>query len=591
MSFKAALLGGLALTTLGIPALAQIDSESMGDLNAWGERYLTSDEKEFPTSLWSGSNDQTLLELMQETSASRLTPAERALLRRIVLSPTRSPRGELADALLTERARLMLELGEAHAAAALAPRLEEAARGLDAETIAVDLEMAGGQEASACNRLSGPLPEGAYWLKLRAVCAVLQENYSGAELAVEVATAQGLNDPWFIEAIFAASGDAPNPPGARFDTGLNIALSSRAELDLNRVTLSASRPDLAAAAAQRPGVPDQLRSRFAEIADAAGLISAPVRRDIISASFTAPEFRPSNSLEDTLLRLTDPLTQDIEKAEKLNSELLKAAQADFQTYSSAANLFLPDLSDLPKTYETGEYGITFARAALAAHDTELADAWLRAAEEEPPAPPVEIIPIIEIDPVTGLIVEASLETPPEDIDAAQDEVETSPPEPEIETRPAPDPFDIAVIQSLSLMLGADAVYGSPRAVQTRLVEASQTDQQRQYAAHLLTLWSGFGITVGSDGRALLRLQAEAAERLDPYQLITIEAAAKSGAIGEAGLMVLSQIDGVPHALASADLAQLISSLRQIQAEDIAASLAFEASEVWRQEIGQIAPED
>ncbi|GAB5459812.1 MAG: hypothetical protein Hens3KO_28420 [Henriciella sp.] len=589
MSFKAAFLGGLAVTALGIFAHAQIDSESMGDLNAWGERYLTSEEKEFPTSLWSGSNDQTLLQLMQDTSAARLTPAERALLRRIILSPTRSPRGELADALLTERARLMLELGEADAAAALAPRLEEAARGLDAETIAVDLEMASGREASACNRLTGPVPEGAYWLKLRAVCAVLQENYSGAELAVEVATAQGLDDPWFVEAIFAASGDAPNPPGARFDTGLNIALSSRAALDLNRVTLSASRPDLAAAAAQRPGVPDQLRARFAEIADAAGLISAPVRRDIISASFTDPEFRPSNSLEETLLRLTDPLTQDIEKAEKLNSELLKAAQSDFQTYSSAAKLFLPDLSDLPKTYETGEYGIAFARAALAANDTELADAWLRAAEEEPPAPPVETIPTIEIDPVTGLIVEASLETAPEDVDTAPEEVDTSPPE--IETRPAPDPFDIAVIQSLSLMLGADNVYGSPRAVQARLVESVQSDQQSQYAAHLLTLWSGFGITVGADGRALLRLQAEAAERVDPYQLITIEAAAKSGAIGEAALMALRQIDGSPHALASADLAQLISSLRQIQAEDIAARLAFEASEVWKQDIGQIAPED
>ena len=108
--------------------------------------------------------------------------------------------------------------------------------------------MASGNEASACQRLSGPVPEGTYWLKLRAVCAVLQENYSGAELAVEFASAQGLNDPWFIEAIFAASGDVPNPPNARFDTGLNIALSSKANLDTSRVTLSASRPDLAAAA-------------------------------------------------------------------------------------------------------------------------------------------------------------------------------------------------------------------------------------------------------------------------------------------------------------------------------------------------------
>lgn len=586
MSFKTALLGGIAAFSLGLPAFSQIDSEAMGDLNAWGERYLTAEEQEFPSTLWSGSSDQTLLNLMQTTTTARLTPAERELLRRIVLSPTRSPRGELADELLAERARLMLELGEAHAAAALAPRLEIAARGLDAETIAVDLEMARGQEATACNRLSQPVPEGPYWLKLRAVCAVLQENYSGAELAVEVATAQGLNDAWFIEAIFAASGDTPNPPGAKFDTGLNIALSSTAGLDFSRVTLSGSRPDLAAAAADRKGVPDHLRARFAEIASETGLISASSRREILSTSFTDLEFKPRNGLEETLLLVIDPLASDMQKAGRLNLELANAAKTDFQTYASASGLFLADLSDLPKTYETGEFGIAFARAALAAGDTALADAWLTAALTEPPAPPAPIEPtpkVVLVDPVTGLPIEpaegALLKPGPPIIEEAEIV-------PDIQARPAPNPFDVATIQALSLMLGADTLYGSPRAIQTQLVNTAKDDQQKQYASHLLTLWSGFGTTIGQDGRALLLQQAEAAERIDPYQLIAIDAAARSGAIGEAGLMILRQIDGSPQALASADLAQLISSLRQIGAEDIAASLALEASEVWHQEIGQ-----
>jgi len=262
MSFKAIALA--AITAIGFPlATAQVASEGMGDLDAWGARHLQTDEPDFPPELWTGSDDETLLGLMQSIRTGQLTPSERALLRRVVLSPTLRPTGENAEALLAERARLMLELGEARAAANLAPELEVEARGLDAETIAVDLELAAGNEASACARLNGPLPDGLYWLKLRAVCAVLEDRYSDAELAVEVASLQGLSDPWFLEAIFAASGDALTPPEAKYDSGLNIALSSKANLSTESITLSGSRPDLAAAADVRPGVTPDLKARLA----------------------------------------------------------------------------------------------------------------------------------------------------------------------------------------------------------------------------------------------------------------------------------------------------------------------------------------
>ncbi|MEL6325245.1 MAG: hypothetical protein AAFQ84_13550, partial [Pseudomonadota bacterium] len=252
MFSKSALVSGLlvGLSAIGA-ASAQIESDSMDDLGAWGQRYLSSNETELPTTLWRNSNDEFLLSLLRDLDARELGPAERRLLRRIVLSPATPPVGARAEDLLTERARLMLELGEARATAALVPQLEQAAPGLDAETLAVDLDLASGQEASACGALNGEAREGDYWWKLRAVCAVLRENYSGAQLAIEVASAQGVEDEWLVEAIFAASGDTPNPPGAKFDSGLNIALSSKAVLDTTRVTLAADRPDLAAAAAQR----------------------------------------------------------------------------------------------------------------------------------------------------------------------------------------------------------------------------------------------------------------------------------------------------------------------------------------------------
>ncbi|MEM6557747.1 MAG: hypothetical protein AAF642_17815, partial [Pseudomonadota bacterium] len=196
MFSKAALIGSLMIGLgASFGATAQIESDSMEDLGAWGQRYLSSNETEFPTTLWRNSNDEYLLFLLQSVQTRDLGPAERGLLRRIILSPATPPRGEKAQDLLAERARLMLELGEARAAAALVPQLEQAAPGLDAETLAVDLDLASGQEANACNTLNGAVRDGEYWLKLRAVCAVLRDNFSGAQLAIEVASAQGVDDP------------------------------------------------------------------------------------------------------------------------------------------------------------------------------------------------------------------------------------------------------------------------------------------------------------------------------------------------------------------------------------------------------------
>ena len=531
MFFKAALLSGLTALCLAPIATAQIESEGMGDLSAWGTRYLSSSEKEFPTRLWSGSDDESLLKLLKSVRTNRLTPSERSLLRRVVLSPTERPRGENAEALLAERARLMLELGEARAAAALAPHLESKARGLDAETIAVDLEMASGQEASACRRVAGPLPEGKYWLKLRVVCAILQENYAGAELAVEFATTQGVNDPWFIEAVFAASGDVPSPPNARFDTGLNIALSSKANLDTSRVTMSGSRPDLAAAAAKRPGVPTELRARFAQIAAEIDLISAEDRRKIILDRLSDEDATASTAIEQALVSLADPEIPAGLKAQRLNSVLSTVSRADMVRYGGTAKLFLPDLKRLQRSPETAQYALSFAHAALAAGDGALARRWLSALE--------------------------------------------------FEGAPEAEPFDIALLEAADLITGGDKSSASQRAVQARLIEAADTTARKNRAAEMLTFWTGFGLPLGPDARALLNESSDPRSRAKPGSLTALEAAARSGAIGETALLVLSQTKGEPSKLAAADLAVLLRTLRTIGAEDIAADLALEASEFWK----------
>ena len=528
--YSRAALAALSLICLPALATAQVDSESMDDLNAWGEGFLSAQEQDFPITLWTGSDDQTLLSLMQQTGTRDLTLAERRLLRRVILSPTRKPSGPLAEDLLAERARLMLDLGEADAAARLAPRLQGDDHGLDAETIAVDLDLARGREASACTRLDGEVPQTEYWYKLRAVCAVLQENYAGAELAVEFASSQGMDDPWFVEAIFAASGDSIDPPVARFDSGMNIALSAKANLDTHGVELESSRPDLAAAAAARPGVPDVLRARLASLASQVDLVSPADHRDILTAQLDEDGFTPTTAVEEALFVLEDPLAAPDEKLAQLASVLDNLAYGPMAAYASTADLFQTDLQRLLKGEGAPAYGVTFARAALAAGRSDLMQAWLTKAGSDAYYPP--------------------------------------------------DPFQVAMLEALDLISGGEQSLASVAEVQTRLLESISNDAEAALAARVLALWTGFDIVLDADARYFMSVQAESGRSIEPYTLLAIRSAAQSGAFGEAALMMLKETEGHPQQLTSSDMATLIAILRDMGAEDIARQFALETSEFW-----------
>ncbi|MEM7459429.1 MAG: hypothetical protein AAF331_08185 [Pseudomonadota bacterium] len=531
MFSKAALIGSLMIglgASLG--ATAQIESDSMDDLGAWGQRYLSSNETEFPTTLWRNSDDEYLLSLLQTVSTSELGPAERGLLRRIVLSPATPPRGERAEDLLAERARLMLELGEARAAAALVPQLEQAAPGLDAETLAVDLDLASGQEASACGTLDGAIKEGEYWLKLRAVCAVLRDNFSGAQLAIEVASAQGIDDPWMVEAIFAAAGDTPNPPGAKFDSGLNIALSAKAILDTNRVTLALDRPDLAAAAARRPGVPSELRARFAEIASDQELITPEDRRNVLLSLLEDEDYQPGSAIEQAIKTLMDPLTSDQARAAQLSEVLTESATGSLNQYRSTARLFLPDLESLPKTYDTGAFALDFAQAAMVAGDRDAAMAWLSALA--------------------------------------------------IEGVEQPDTYAVALLEAADIIVGGEASRPTLLSIEKRLVNSVQSPGREAQTARIFAIWTGFGVPLSPIARDFVAGVADQGERIAQGQITGLKGARLDNAIGETALRVLTATNGEAERLAASDLAVLLDILIALDAEDVARDLALETTEFW-----------
>ena len=192
-------------------ASAQIESEGMDDISVWGERYLSSTEAEFSSNLWAGADHQHLLSLMHDIDVDQLSLAGRTLVRRLILSSAQNVTGPHAGEILARRAELMLELNEIDAAMALLPNLDEPGAVIEPDILATDLELAAGNIATACDRLSQPVSEHVYWTKLRAACAAMAGNYSGAQLTVEMAPAELFNDTWFIEAIYALEDESLLP--------------------------------------------------------------------------------------------------------------------------------------------------------------------------------------------------------------------------------------------------------------------------------------------------------------------------------------------------------------------------------------------
>ncbi len=534
MRFKRAIVSALAAVSLGGAATAQVEVGGLEALDPWGLGFLTGSEAPLPADLWKASQAAALLPLMDQARTRALTPAERLLLRRVVLSPGERPEGEGADELLFARARLMYDLGEAAAAADLMAQLPESEEGgFAAEEVAADLQLALGNEASACaSVLEEPRP-GGFWLRLRAVCLALADNTAGAELAVELAQTEGVDDPWLWSAVFAASGELGDPPEARFDSGLHLAISEKAGLAPPTDAISASAPHLAAAMARRDTLPPDLRVQAAGIAAESGLISPDEHREAYDALFSLPEFEAGAAIE---LALTSGAYAEEGADLHVNylAEALYSAQGGPARFAAVSRLLIDDIRELDANATTARPALSFARAGLAAGDLGEALRWTALAAEPP-------LDEEFADPL--------------------------------------DPFEAAWVEGLALLLGGD---GDTAALAAALLETSEDAGRRAAAGRLFGLWTAMEITPPAAARSFMStLLGEPRDRVEPTALVAIEAAAQASAAGEAILQIVSLTNGDPTQLEIDDLAAMIAALRRVGAEDAARVLAAEASGYWK----------
>ena len=523
--WPACIAGAAALC---LSASAQIEDSGLQMVDPWGMGFLEAGEPVLPASMWRASSTQTLLPMMRDVPTQALTPAERTLMRRMALSPANAPQGAESAELLAERARILFELGEARPAASLMARLDTPPPGMDSDEIATDLNLALGNEAMACAENTGAVREGAYWAMLRAVCAALRDNTAGAELAIEMAMSQGVDDRWLTSAVFAASGDLPNPPEARYDSGIALAISAKAALAPPGTPLSPARPDLAAAMVARPGLPPAKRAEAAAIAAEAGLIDVAAWRQVLDSLFEDPDFTPETPIEIAIATARNAAMPPDGRADAL-AAALKAAAVNPARFAAVASVLSPELTNLSLTKDTASHAGLLARAAIAANDMEGAMLWT-------------LVPSLDEAP---------------------------------ETRP----FDLTMIHALAVLAGT----GDANEIGARLVSDAATNKDdRKAAARLFTLWTMAGTPPPPTARALMATDGEApGKTVKPGQILAILAAADAGAAGEVILGTVALTRGDPSKLDAADLALIGKALQKIGAGDAAAALALEATGYWR----------
>lgn len=524
--FVAAALGALAL-----PASAQVQLGGLGEIDPFGVGFLEEGETAMPTNQWKASRTEDLLPLLRQVRTRQLTPAERTLIRRVMLSPAARPEGDRAEEVAAERARILYELGEAEAAADLLGRLEDNPRGLNAAELSVDLQLALGNEATACAALTSETREGPFWAQLRAVCAVLRGDTAAAELAVELAVAQGVTDEWFADAVFAASLDDPSDVTARFDSGLNLALSTEAGLEPPTNSVSSSRPDLAAVMAVRESIPIGIRIQAAGIAAEAGMIDGETHRALYSEFVGQEGYQPARALEVAILAADDPSVPELERARKI-AMALRSSASNPARFAAVARLFEADIARLGRNGETARYAPILARAEIAVGDLEGAEAWLR----------------------TTTLSDA----------------------------PESDAFDVAYLRGVLVLAGQEANDATRREIAAALAESAKNPVQVQQAARLFALWTARYVPPPAAARALMaNASNESGTRGEDWRMLAIRAAAEADAAGEVVIATLALTRGDPTGTGTPDLVTILDALGKIGASDAAEMLALEATGYWK----------
>ena len=596
---------------------AQIaNSGPLGGVNPWGVGWIGSTENALPTDFWGDSRKTDLTPLFQSITPDRLSPAELNLLTRVLMSSSKAPEGD-SDEMILQRVRLLKILGAEDKVVDLYRRFPNADWARPVAEIEVDQDLTAGDNNRACRQVASVTDVEDFWLKARIACLVIAGQVQDAQLAADLARSDGLDDPWLFSVVFSLGEDSEAHAPAKFDTGVQTAISLQADLLPPINALTTVSPYRAAKIAQRQDVADDLRvMAIQRAAIAGGLSREDERAALVPERSLSEEVDPETGetviiedagmptpLEHAVDVVAAPEASMVEKAEAL-VQALAAAQTDPRTFKLHARVLTDELRSIPIEYDTISYAPTFIRALISAGEIRSASSWRAAMDvdqrpqpEPPPPPNTEVEGPVILDPEAALALTDAPDAEgggpivlaPEAAVAPTETPDTAPvPEPTPAPDPTPELEEItfsdetkAHLDALFILAGAAKPLND---AQTTAVGLTQGLKKRE-AERLLYLIGGLGDALPAESRQWLAAE----RRSNPSSptpvaeaAMQMQIASDSGAIGEAMMHAIHVLrmdrEGQRDAIS---VARALKVLRQHGQTDIAREAALEAAGVWR----------
>lgn len=337
--------------------------------------------------MWQGTPRHVVAALLPRLPVGAPSPAMRDLMRRLLLTIAAVPEGPAKEpSLIAIRLRLLADMGDQVAVAALL----EATPGRNTHSellqLEADIRFLANDNARGCAIVASQVRanKNAYWQKAFAFCQALAGDAAQAQLNLSILRELGESDPAFFQIMDRLAGSAAPPPTTLAKpTPLHLAMARAANVALPKDVVATANPGILRAISISPNAPIEVRLEAAERAEATGALPADALRQLyLSISF--PEQDIANSLSKTksdssplgralLYRAASAQKVPAAQAEAVSQAL--ALAYDGGRYSSAVRVFMPVLKRIPASADLLWFAPEAARAALLAHDADLAREW------------------------------------------------------------------------------------------------------------------------------------------------------------------------------------------------------------------------
>lgn len=562
---------GLCLLQPLASAQGSFESTGLGDIDPWGIGAISRAEGALPVDMWQGSEADTVKRLLDRVNVRGLTPVSRSLLTRILLSASQAPVGDENNEVLAQRMNLIWELGQFEPYIEIAERLPETEGIMSAQQARIELQFARGNNATACSNVRNSTETSAYMFQARAVCFALEDNYSSADLALELGQEFDGMDSWIRTAINtlrslpedeAELAEVKLPP-AKLDSGLTIALTMAGKFPVANTQLAMVNPGFAREISRRKDVDRKLRIDTADRAGLAGLMTPeqvrqayrldPVKlapqpqaqpMQLPNADGSVPEPQdseeeveteteedltnaPVNPLDEALQIAANPTSEPEDVARALRRVLL-LSQSNSNQYKLTASVLGPELNQLRDLKAIGDNAEFFALAALAAGNNGLANRFQRM--------------------------------------------------PDIEGGPEENTYLQAWLNGIRIVNGSDRSAASTRTVSSVLAEEATSPNFSQ-TAKMLNVFLTFDGVISSNAVQFFAGPAAnmlaSGTNMSPSTEVLILANLKAGSEGEALLRAMDALGQSPSSLNSVDLNSILRLLVSNGFEAEARSIALE----------------